>query len=512
MKRTLYLFIGLCLSLLLSLPVYAAKSVGVFTVVKGNIKIQRAGKKKLKKAKVGTKIKAKDVIIAGKNSRAKVTMMDNNILNISPDTKLELANYKMSKDGGEKNVTLNLMYGKVRSSVKQKYDGKKNTYRVKTKSAVAGVRGTDFIVGYSLSNLQSNIVTFEGQVEVGSGINPSGQIMNAVKVNPGQFTNVSINTPPKPPAQVPKAQLNALNKATNADTASGTEERDPASDKNSNKKEKKKEDKKQEKKETRKEKRQEKKEARKEKRQEKKEARKEKRQERKEAKKEKRQERREAKKNNSNNSPDKKEPNNKGPEGPNNKAPSDTANKEPEGPSSGDSGNNPDDSTDSANAGPGGDSRTKPSDGSNGVAGEPGPDTNPRDPASAGPNEPGSTVAGPPNGPDGVKPATGPGTSGPSIGPDIGIAGPGLGPDIGPGPGVTGPDMGMMPPPPPIPGDFGPGVDPSFGGDFGGDFHADPCAYTACESFAPPVYDDGYINDVIQDQNARLNVIINAPQ
>src|SRR5690606_34258508 len=108
-------------------------------------------------------------VIAAKDARAKIVMVDKNILNISPETKITIEKYKFDSSKDEKNVSLNVLYGKVRSTVKQKYDGEKNTFNIKTPSAVAGVRGTDFLTGFNPITKTTKIVTFEGQVLTGSG-------------------------------------------------------------------------------------------------------------------------------------------------------------------------------------------------------------------------------------------------------------------------------------------------------------------------------------------------------
>lgn len=193
------------------------KAQGVFTVVKGKVEVQRAGKKRSRAVRVGTKVYPKDTIISAKNSRAKVVMVDENILNISPNSKLEITEYEYDKSNNKKKVMLNLMYGKVRSTVNQKYDGEKNVYRVKTPSAVAGVRGTDFLVNFNNRSRQSQIVTFEGQVQVGAGLNPAGALINPIPVNPGQYTTASPQRPPVPPIPVPQGQLVQMDRETNAD-------------------------------------------------------------------------------------------------------------------------------------------------------------------------------------------------------------------------------------------------------------------------------------------------------
>ncbi len=205
---------------------------GVFMVVKGDIRVQAKAGTEVK-AKVGSKVQEGDIVIAGADSRAKIVMVDKNVLNISPDTKIVIEKYKFDQAKGEKNVSLNVLYGKVRSTVNQKYDGEKNTFNIKTPSAVAGVRGTDFLTGFNPVTNTSKIVTFEGQVMTGSGMDASGKILNAVAVNPGQFTVASPGAPPAPPAEVPKSELASMNSESKADAPSssgGGDKRAPADD------------------------------------------------------------------------------------------------------------------------------------------------------------------------------------------------------------------------------------------------------------------------------------------
>lgn len=219
MSRKTLIYLILLTSFLLPSRLWAATAQGVFTVVKGKVEIHREGKAKAIKAKVGVKVFAQDKITADKNSRAKIVMNDENILNLSPDSQVVLEDYSHNPQQGEKKVVLQLVYGKVRSTVKQKYDEEKNVYRVKTPSAVAGVRGTDFFVDYNRQNQQSQVVTFEGQVQVGSGIGNSGAILNPVLVNPGQTTIASVSAPPAPPVSISNLELQKLEQNSQAEVA-----------------------------------------------------------------------------------------------------------------------------------------------------------------------------------------------------------------------------------------------------------------------------------------------------
>ncbi len=224
-------YVGTILALLcLSFAAYAGD--GVFMVVKGDIRVQaQAGGEQ--KAKVGLKVQEGDTVIAGADARAKIVMVDKNVLNISPDTKITIEKYKFDAAKDEKSVSLNVLYGKVRSTVNQKYDGEKNTFNIKTPSAVAGVRGTDFVTGYNRVTSTTKIVTFEGRVMTGTGFDARGKMLNPVAVNPGQFTVASRGMPPAPPAEVPKAELVSMKNETKADspaTSGGGDNRAPSDD------------------------------------------------------------------------------------------------------------------------------------------------------------------------------------------------------------------------------------------------------------------------------------------
>jgi len=140
------------LILLISVSVANAQNVdGVLKVVKGDVQIKSAKTGQTVKARIGEKVFPKDIIITGKDARAKIVMVDNNEINVSPESQIEIQHYEFDPNAGKKEVLLNVIYGKVRAKVEQKYDGKTSKFQVKTPSAVAGVRGTDFMTSYTRS-------------------------------------------------------------------------------------------------------------------------------------------------------------------------------------------------------------------------------------------------------------------------------------------------------------------------------------------------------------------------
>lgn len=200
---------------------YAQSEVyGTMMVVKGDIKVNSTKSGKVESAKVGFKVYAGDAIQSGPDSRAKIIMSDKNVINVSPDSKVTIAKYENNPAKDSRNVELKVDYGKVRASVEQQYDGEKNKFNVRTPTAVAGVRGTDFMAGYNPTTRKTTVVTFKGLVAVGiAGAN--GAITKAVFVRPGQSADVDETQKVEPPKTVPTNQLNDANQESSADTAKG---------------------------------------------------------------------------------------------------------------------------------------------------------------------------------------------------------------------------------------------------------------------------------------------------
>ena len=188
---------------------------GVFRVVKGNVQV-KSPNGKMSKARLGQKVFPKDTIITDKDSRAKIVMIDENVINVSPASEIVFDKYEYEPEKAKKDVLIDVIYGKVRSKVNQKYDGANNKFRVKTPSAVAGVRGTDFFTSFNKANNTSSVVTFEGEVSYGLP-GPEGSIRNAVSVKAGQMASNIMGQAPQTPRALPKSQLASMDKGSDAE-------------------------------------------------------------------------------------------------------------------------------------------------------------------------------------------------------------------------------------------------------------------------------------------------------
>lgn len=196
----------LTLAMMLALPAQAAM-YGKFMVVKRDVKVRKKDGKE-SAAKVGASVYPGDTIVSGKDSRAKIVMSDRNVIHISPDTVLKIKKY--TNKGKIKNVELQLDQGKVRNNVENKYDGEKSKFIIKTPTAVAGVRGTQFITSFAKRTRVTEVVTLKGAVTFKS---LKGNAKPVV-VNKGFRSSAGEGQVAKPPQKVPKSALRSIDRET----------------------------------------------------------------------------------------------------------------------------------------------------------------------------------------------------------------------------------------------------------------------------------------------------------
>ena len=163
-------------------------------------------------------------------------MDDGNEINISPDSKFTIDTYDYDVASNKKKVLMILLKGKVRATTREENmyadkakDGVANSFLIKTMSAVAGVRGTDFLVSLDNETQKTEVTTFRGNVEVGLP-GEGSTIRNSVQVAAGQRTQVlrGGNAPDKP-KPVPAAALLKLNKESRSESRSESPKSEAAS-------------------------------------------------------------------------------------------------------------------------------------------------------------------------------------------------------------------------------------------------------------------------------------------
>jgi len=120
-----------------------AVPVGEFTDVRGRVDVTVTGEE-ARPANLGDKVNVGDIVRTKSESTAEITLVDENIVRLSPATRLEISEYLVDQDHTK--GILGLFRGTVQSIVKGKAfkRGTNNVYEIHTPTAVVGVRGTDF--------------------------------------------------------------------------------------------------------------------------------------------------------------------------------------------------------------------------------------------------------------------------------------------------------------------------------------------------------------------------------
>jgi hypothetical protein len=202
------------LSLLVSLPSYAGKAALV-KLIKGEAKAIVNGKE--------VSLKADDwvdggaVIKTSEKSFVKLVFIDKSQMNVGPLSEIKIEKFH-SKDAG----VIDLVKGKIRSQVSKDYlqiQGKdRSKLFIKTKNAVMGIRGTDFMISTNGTNTAA--ILFEGEVVFNRLSDHKlvdsaklDQIVDAgVRMFPGEFSAVGEQGAPTVPALLNVHQRERLEK------------------------------------------------------------------------------------------------------------------------------------------------------------------------------------------------------------------------------------------------------------------------------------------------------------
>lgn len=181
-KWSYSLFLNFFLSLCLGGQAFAAGDGALAKAVSldGKVTILSSGTEH--DLRVGDSIEQGSSIHTGPDGSAKILFRDQTVLDISPKSLVRLDQY-VDRGGSDRDVDLGLDFGKARTSVNKKLDSQGN-FKIRTKSTVFAVRGTEFWVEQDQT---SRLTVFEGHVQAQSLLSVSASQM----VNAGQQLSVS---------------------------------------------------------------------------------------------------------------------------------------------------------------------------------------------------------------------------------------------------------------------------------------------------------------------------------
>ncbi len=118
----------------------------------------------------GMKVFAGDKIVTADDGRVRIRFPELSEVFVSPLSSLIITDAHIEKRSGpsKRTIMLELQMGRVRSRVQGRYDDGESKFEVKTRSAVAGVRGTEFEVAFALSDSHwtTEVRTLKGEVSL----------------------------------------------------------------------------------------------------------------------------------------------------------------------------------------------------------------------------------------------------------------------------------------------------------------------------------------------------------
>ena len=121
-----------------------AADIGLVKVSKGAVQIQR-GAEKLP-VKVGTGLQTSDVLITGPDGSAGITFTDNSLVSVGPNSVFAIDKYRFDTTTHSGEFEGNLRQGRLAAVAGKMVKQSPESMKIRTPSAIMGVRGTDFVV------------------------------------------------------------------------------------------------------------------------------------------------------------------------------------------------------------------------------------------------------------------------------------------------------------------------------------------------------------------------------
>jgi len=143
-------------------------------------------------------LQEEDSIRTGPGGKAKLVLQDESSITIGPLSEFRIGSVVIDPSSGSKNAEFNLEQGLARARVTKLSTGD-SSFTITTPTAVAGVRGTDFVVESLPDENRTTVSVLDGEVEVSSRI---AGLKEKVKVIKEQATDVIGGGPPAKPRKM----------------------------------------------------------------------------------------------------------------------------------------------------------------------------------------------------------------------------------------------------------------------------------------------------------------------
>lgn len=195
MKLIKMIFLIITISLI-SMPAFSLDFAGKITDISGKVYYRERNNIPYVSAKKNMELKKGYWIKTGDDGWAVITLRDKSRITLANNTELEITDYLL-KDNIKRGV-FSLAQGKLRASV-VRLAGEKVDYRVKSPTAVAGIKGTEFMM---LTQREANVffgnegsLEVWGDTEVTRPLSADTMVQNTRGYTPTEPVKVEPGTP-----------------------------------------------------------------------------------------------------------------------------------------------------------------------------------------------------------------------------------------------------------------------------------------------------------------------------
>jgi len=196
-RRTWHAVLIAGLVILLAVAAAGAQEVGTIAALEGTGEIAR-GSARLA-ATMGAAVHQGDELRTGHPGRMRIVFQDDSVLTVSDGSRVVVDEQVFNPSQGKTRSLFGLLQGKVSAVVSEYYQQRGSSYQIKTATAVAGVRGTEFVVVYDPRTQQTDVAGVHGYVEVRSLFERGGR---GVVITAGELTTVARNAVPSAPQRL----------------------------------------------------------------------------------------------------------------------------------------------------------------------------------------------------------------------------------------------------------------------------------------------------------------------
>lgn len=122
------------------------ESIGTVVRAEGAAVIVHAGGRVGYRARSGRRLFRDDMLMTGEDGKLRLRLTDGSVITLSGGSKLELSRHVFDPGSGTRSSFLDMVLGRIRYVIRELSGYKRSEFRIRTPTAIAGIRGSDFVI------------------------------------------------------------------------------------------------------------------------------------------------------------------------------------------------------------------------------------------------------------------------------------------------------------------------------------------------------------------------------